>query len=213
MFNLSQSGSNLSGILLTALAMTMTGCSPVFAMHHVAGVPRILVRRTFLGTDFVMTRTLCSPGPSQPREKQPEVAAVGLSHRLPELGRTLSHTVRHRAASTAKAWWDRYEEFVGLNEVREAQGNVTEVRRGPGRLASPPDLGNMAWAPNKKVFPATCSHMAAGKRWTRLCFLLETGSYVWPWNPCVAKLLISLCPPPECWDYRCGPPLTSHFFS
>ncbi|XP_031201659.1 coiled-coil domain-containing protein 51 [Mastomys coucha] len=109
--------------------MTMTGCSPVFAMHHVAGVPRILVRRTFLGTDFVMTRTLCSPGPSQPREKQPEVAAVGLSHRLPELGRTLSHTVRHRAASTAKAWWDRYEEFVGLNEVREAQGNVTEAEK------------------------------------------------------------------------------------
>lgn len=156
MFNLSQSGSNLSGILLTALAMTMTGCSPVFAMHHVAGVPRILVRRTFLGTDFVMTRTLCSPGPSQPREKQPEVAAVGLSHRLPELGRTLSHTVRHRAASTAKAWWDRYEEFVGLNEVREAQGNVTEVRRGPGRLASPPDLGNMAGLLTKK-----CSQLHA----------------------------------------------------
>ncbi|XP_021027768.1 coiled-coil domain-containing protein 51 [Mus caroli] len=107
----------------------MTGCSPVFAMQHLVGVPRILVRRTFLGTDFIMTRTLCSPGPRQPREKRPEAAALGLFHRLPELGRTLSHTVRHQAASTAKAWWDRYEEFVGLNEVREAQGNVTEAEK------------------------------------------------------------------------------------
>uniref|UniRef100_A0A8C6DFM7 Coiled-coil domain containing 51 n=1 Tax=Moschus moschiferus TaxID=68415 RepID=A0A8C6DFM7_MOSMO len=30
---------------------------------------------------------------------------------------------------TAKTWWDRYEEFVGLNEVREAQGNVTEAEK------------------------------------------------------------------------------------
>ncbi|GAB1294715.1 Mitochondrial potassium channel [Apodemus speciosus] len=107
----------------------MTGCSPVFTMQHVAGAPHILVRRTFLGTELLMTRTLCSPGPSQPREKRPEAAAFGLFHRLLELGRTLSHSVRHQAASTAKAWWDRYEEFVGLNEVREAQGNVTEAEK------------------------------------------------------------------------------------
>lgn len=25
-------------------------------------------------------------------------------------------------------WWGKYEEFVGLNEVREAQAKVTEVR-------------------------------------------------------------------------------------
>ncbi|XP_052043162.1 mitochondrial potassium channel isoform X2 [Apodemus sylvaticus] len=107
----------------------MMGCSPVFAMQHVVGVPHILVRRTFLGTDLLTTRTLCSPGPSQPREKRPETAALGLFHRLLELGRTLSHSVQHQAASTAKAWWDRYEEFVGLNEVREAQGNVTEAEK------------------------------------------------------------------------------------
>lgn len=107
----------------------MTGCSPVFAMQHVVGAPRILVRRPFLGTDLLMTRTLCSPGPSQPREKRPEAAAFGLFHRLLELGRTLSHSIRHQAAATAKAWWDRYEEFVGLNEVREAQGNVAEAEK------------------------------------------------------------------------------------
>lgn len=38
-----------------------------------------------------------------------------------------------RSAQTANAsvnyWWERYEEFVGLNEVRVAQTKVTEVSR------------------------------------------------------------------------------------
>ncbi|XP_015852468.3 mitochondrial potassium channel isoform X2 [Peromyscus maniculatus bairdii] len=110
-------------------ALLMTGCSPVFAMQHIVGVPHVLVRRSFLGMELLMTRTLCSPGPSQPREKRPEAAALGLYHRLPALGRTLGHTIQQQATSTAKAWWDRYEEFVGLNEVREAQGNVTEAEK------------------------------------------------------------------------------------
>ncbi|XP_004419704.1 PREDICTED: coiled-coil domain-containing protein 51 [Ceratotherium simum simum] len=107
----------------------MTGHSPVFAMQHVVGVPPLLVRRRLLGTDLFMTRTLCSPGPSQPREKRPEAVALGLYHRLAALGRALGHGIRQRASSTAKTWWDRYEEFVGLNEVREAQGNVTEAEK------------------------------------------------------------------------------------
>ncbi|ELK15058.1 coiled-coil domain-containing protein 51 isoform X2 [Pteropus alecto] len=107
----------------------MTGCSPVFAMQHVAGVPPVLMRRGLLGKDPSMTRTLCSPGPSQPREKRPEDVALGLYHRLTALGRALGHGIQQRASSTAKTWWDRYEEFVGLNEVREAQGNVTEAEK------------------------------------------------------------------------------------
>ncbi|XP_016005323.2 mitochondrial potassium channel isoform X2 [Rousettus aegyptiacus] len=107
----------------------MTGCSPVFAMQHVAGVPPVLMRRGLLGKEPSMTRTLCSPGPSQPREKRPEDVALGLYHRLTALGRALAHGIQQRASSTAKAWWDRYEEFVGLNEVREAQGNVTEAEK------------------------------------------------------------------------------------
>ncbi|CAH6777661.1 mitochondrial potassium channel [Phodopus roborovskii] len=107
----------------------MTGCSPAFAMQHIVGVPHVLVRRGFPGTDLFMTRTLCSPGPSQPREKRAEAAALGLYHRLPALGRVLGHSIQQQASSTAKAWWDRYEEFVGLNEVREAQGNVTEAEK------------------------------------------------------------------------------------
>jgi hypothetical protein len=98
-------------------------------MQHIVGVPHRLVRRGLLGSDLFMTRTLCSPSSSQPGEKQPEAAALRLYHRLPALGRALAHSIQRRVASTAKTWWDKYEEFVGLNEVRDAQGNVTEVRR------------------------------------------------------------------------------------
>ncbi|XP_057561907.1 mitochondrial potassium channel isoform X2 [Hippopotamus amphibius kiboko] len=109
--------------------LPMTGCSPVLAMRHVVGISPVLVRRGLLGRDLFMTRTLCSPGPSQPREKRPEEVALGLYHRLTALGGALGHSIRQRASSTAKTWWDRYEEFVGLNEVREAQGNVTEAEK------------------------------------------------------------------------------------
>ncbi|DAA16926.1 mitochondrial potassium channel isoform X1 [Bos indicus] len=102
----------------------MTGRSRVLAMRHVGGVSPVLVRR-----DLFLTRTLCSHGPSQPREKRPEEVALGLYHRLTALGAALGHSIRQRASSTAKTWWDRYEEFVGLNEVREAQGNVTEAEK------------------------------------------------------------------------------------
>lgn len=118
----------------------MAGCSPVLAMHHVMVLPPVLVRRGLLGRDRSVTRTLCSPGPSQPREKGPEEVALGLFHRLTALGRAVGRGIQQRASSTAKTWWDRYEEFVGLNEVREAQGNVTEVRRG----ALPSDWGSVA---------------------------------------------------------------------
>ncbi|XP_016058245.1 PREDICTED: coiled-coil domain-containing protein 51 isoform X2 [Miniopterus natalensis] len=109
--------------------LLMTGCSPMSAMQYIVGVPPVLVRRGLLGRDILMTRTLCSPGPSQPREKRPEEVALGLYHRLSVLGRAVGHSIQQRVSSTAKTWWERYEEFVGLNEVREAQGNVTEAEK------------------------------------------------------------------------------------
>ncbi|XP_041747853.1 mitochondrial potassium channel [Coregonus clupeaformis] len=33
------------------------------------------------------------------------------------------------ASNTVNYWWERYEEFVGLNEVRDAQSQVTEAER------------------------------------------------------------------------------------
>lgn len=104
------------------------------AMQYAVGVPPALVRRGLLGRDFLVTRTLCSPGARQPREDRPEEEALRLPQRLAVQGRALGHRLQQRAAAKATAWWERYEEFVGLNEVREAQGNVAEVRRpGGGR--------------------------------------------------------------------------------
>lgn len=46
-----------------------------------------------------------------------------------ELGRQWGQRSVQTTTATINYWWDRYEEFVGLNEVREAQTNVTEVSR------------------------------------------------------------------------------------
>ncbi|XP_006893001.1 PREDICTED: coiled-coil domain-containing protein 51 [Elephantulus edwardii] len=107
----------------------MRGHSSVFAMQHIADVSHVLLRRGLLGRDLFMTRTRCSSGPSQPREKGPEEVALRLYHRFTTLGRTVRRSIQQHISSTAKTWWDRYEEFVGLNEVREAQGNVTEAEK------------------------------------------------------------------------------------
>lgn len=115
----------------------------MFDMQYVVGASPVLVRRGLLGSDLSVTRTLCSPGSSQPREKGAQEVALGLYHRLIALGQALGRGIRQQASSTAKTWWDRYEEFVGLSEVREAQGKVTEVRTG-GWSALPPDSGRAA---------------------------------------------------------------------
>lgn len=109
--------------------LPMPGHNPVFDMQYVVGASPVLVRRGLLGSDLSVTRTLCSPGSSQPREKGPQEVALGLYHRLIALGQALGRGIRQQASSTAKTWWDRYEEFVGLSEVREAQGKVTEAER------------------------------------------------------------------------------------
>ncbi|XP_038135599.1 mitochondrial potassium channel [Cyprinodon tularosa] len=44
-----------------------------------------------------------------------------------ELGRQWSQRSAQTATTTMNYWWGRYEEFVGLNEVREAQTKVTEA--------------------------------------------------------------------------------------
>lgn len=106
----------------------MTGCSTGPAMQYAVGVPPVLVRRGLLGRDFLGTRTLCSPGARQPREDRPE-EALRLPQRLAVQGRALGRRLQQRTAAKATAWWERYEEFVGLNEVREAQGNVAEAEK------------------------------------------------------------------------------------
>lgn len=44
-----------------------------------------------------------------------------------ELGRQLGRKTVKVVTVTVNNWWVKYEEFVGLNEVRDAQTQVTEV--------------------------------------------------------------------------------------
>ncbi|XP_026161696.1 mitochondrial potassium channel [Mastacembelus armatus] len=44
-----------------------------------------------------------------------------------DVGRQWGQRSAQAASATVNYWWERYEEFVGLNEVREAQAKVTEA--------------------------------------------------------------------------------------
>ncbi|KAF7250070.1 Coiled-coil domain-containing protein 51 [Varanus komodoensis] len=55
--------------------------------------------------------------------------ATNVLHRLSEAGKVLGRNSLQKTSAVARSWWDKYEEFVGLNEVREAQGNVTEAEK------------------------------------------------------------------------------------
>ncbi|XP_077677904.1 mitochondrial potassium channel isoform X1 [Eretmochelys imbricata] len=76
-----------------------------------------------------VVRTYCSPGPKRPETKPAMEMAMVLCHRMMEVGKVLGRNSLKRISTTVKSWWDRYEEFVGLNEVRDAQGKVTEAEK------------------------------------------------------------------------------------
>lgn len=46
-----------------------------------------------------------------------------------DLGRQWGQRSVQTVNASVSYWWERYEEFVGLNEVRVAQTKVTEVSR------------------------------------------------------------------------------------
>lgn len=48
---------------------------------------------------------------------------------LTELGKQWGQNSMQTATATVNYWWERYEEFVGLNEVRDAQLKVTEAEK------------------------------------------------------------------------------------
>lgn len=75
------------------------------------------------------------PGPPPPTNPTPgkggaevvkERALAALQY-AGELGRLWGQRSAQTATATVNYWWERYEEFVGLNEVRVAQANVTEA--------------------------------------------------------------------------------------
>ncbi|KAM3914310.1 mitochondrial potassium channel isoform 1-T1 [Leptodactylus fuscus] len=75
-------------------------------------------------------RTLCSPASKPPDSQLPsEVSGVTPLQRWVETGKAVGINSMNKASATARNWWDRYEEFVGLVEVREAQGKVAEAEK------------------------------------------------------------------------------------
>ncbi|XP_022597933.1 coiled-coil domain-containing protein 51 [Seriola dumerili] len=75
-----------------------------------------------------------SPPPTNPAPPNgkggAEVAkerAVAALQSAGELGRQWGQRSAQTATATVNYWWERYEEFVGLNEVRTAQTKVTEA--------------------------------------------------------------------------------------
>ncbi|NWS68676.1 CCD51 protein, partial [Crotophaga sulcirostris] len=76
-----------------------------------------------------IVRTYCSSAPKRPEAKSVIEMAMGLLSRLTEAGTVMGKNSLQKMSATCKSWWDRYEEFVGINEVREAQGKVTEAEK------------------------------------------------------------------------------------
>lgn len=74
-----------------------------------------------------IVRTYCPSTPKRPEGKSAVEMATALFHRLAEAGTVMGKNSLQKMSATCKSWWDRYEEFVGINEVREAQGKVTEA--------------------------------------------------------------------------------------
>ncbi|XP_044157165.1 mitochondrial potassium channel-like [Bufo gargarizans] len=75
-------------------------------------------------------RALCSPA-SKPPDLRPPPEASGVTplQKWVESGKTLGRNSMDKASATAMYWWARYEEFVGLVEVRDAQGKVAEAEK------------------------------------------------------------------------------------
>uniref|UniRef100_A0A8B9GE72 Coiled-coil domain-containing protein 51 n=1 Tax=Amazona collaria TaxID=241587 RepID=A0A8B9GE72_9PSIT len=74
-----------------------------------------------------IVRPYCSSTPKRPEAKSALEVASAFLNRLTEAGAVMGKNSLQKMSATCKSWWDRYEEFVGINEVREAQGKVTEA--------------------------------------------------------------------------------------
>ncbi|XP_042311231.1 mitochondrial potassium channel [Sceloporus undulatus] len=77
----------------------------------------------------LIVRTYCSPASKKPEATAAMEIATNFLRRLSEAGKVLGRNSLQRISAVSRSWWDKYEEFVGLNEVREAQGNVTEAEK------------------------------------------------------------------------------------
>ncbi|XP_073425786.1 mitochondrial potassium channel [Dendrobates tinctorius] len=76
---------------------------------------------------LLSVRTQCSKLPDG--RPPPEVSGVTPLQRWVDTGKTVGKNSMRKASVAAQHWWERYEEFVGLVEVREAQGKVAEAEK------------------------------------------------------------------------------------
>uniref|UniRef100_A0A8V5HG91 Uncharacterized protein n=1 Tax=Melopsittacus undulatus TaxID=13146 RepID=A0A8V5HG91_MELUD len=99
-------------------------CSPSCVLFALSCGSSILL---FPKMNVHIVRTYCSSAPKRPEAKSALEVASALVNRLTEAGAVMGKNSLQKMSATCKSWWDRYEEFVGINEVREAQGKVTEA--------------------------------------------------------------------------------------
>ncbi|KAF7644559.1 hypothetical protein LDENG_00219890 [Lucifuga dentata] len=90
---------------------------------------RIHLIRTYSAHQQPSSTPPANPTPPEKKggaEVVKEHALAALQY-VGELGRQWGQRSAKTATATVNYWWERYEEFVGLTEVREAQTNVTEA--------------------------------------------------------------------------------------
>ena len=84
-----------------------------------------------LRAEIFANRGYCTSHQSQKDEPSKTVyakrRAVAALQKCTEVGQLWGQNLARTASTTANYWWVKYEEFVGLNEVRDAQTKVTEV--------------------------------------------------------------------------------------
>ncbi|XP_075040297.1 mitochondrial potassium channel [Mixophyes fleayi] len=79
---------------------------------------------------LLTVRTLCSPASKLPDIKPPSHdSGASPLQGWKEAAQNVGKNSMQKLSTTAKSWWDRYEEFVGIVEVREAQGKVAEAEK------------------------------------------------------------------------------------
>lgn len=91
------------------------------------------VRGTVYSSRSYSTQQQKPPQSKDDRVDKPAVPiqehAIATIQNLTDLGKQWGQKSVSTASNTVNYWWERYEEFVGLNEVRYAQSKVTEVRQ------------------------------------------------------------------------------------
>ncbi|XP_029630134.1 coiled-coil domain-containing protein 51 [Salmo trutta] len=91
------------------------------------------VRGTVYSSRSYSTQQQKPPQSKDDRVDKPAVPirehAIATIQNLTDLGKQWGQKSMSTASNTVNYWWERYEEFVGLNEVRYAQSKVTEAEK------------------------------------------------------------------------------------